>query len=164
MILSPKDIAIIKFLNEHEFATENEEKYIELLEKCETIADVNKLDKKKQFELVVKYNDIDWDDSDTFSLINIPEDMKDDDAQYEHAKWVCYTDEEADEAFEDALDYHIEEIIFPEIPEMYHTYFDTDRWKDAAKYEGRGATLGKYDGQQDELDYDGETYYFYRIA
>ena len=99
------------------------------------------------------FNDFEFDDNNTFILGN---------GEYEEVYKVL-TDNEADDAYEEDLDYYIDEIILPEIPEQYHYYFDTEKWKDDARLDGsRGNSLASYDGVENEKMVDGTTYYIYR--
>lgn len=77
-------------------------------------------------------------------------------------KWLVYTDEEADDAWEEELDNYIEEYILPEIPESYRYYFDDEKWKRDARMDGRGHSLSHHDGVEHEESVNGTYYYLYR--
>lgn len=81
----------------------------------------------------------------------------------ENGDYLVYTDDEADEAWGKELDNYIEECILPEIPERYRFYFDDEKWKRDAKYDGRGHSLARYDGNERTQDVNGTTYYIYRV-
>lgn len=81
---------------------------------------------------------------------------------YYSEEYIVATDEEADELWEEALDNYIEECILPELPKAYQNYFDDEKWKNDAKYDGRGTTLATYDGNENYVDVEGTTYYIYR--
>ena len=81
---------------------------------------------------------------------------------YGRSKYYVYTDSEADDAWEEALDNYIDEVILPEIPEAYQNYFDEESWKQDARYNGRGHILAGYDGDENEVEVNGTTYYIYR--
>ena len=76
--------------------------------------------------------------------------------------WKVYTDSEADDAWDEQLDNYIEECILPEIHQAYRYYFDKEKWKNDAKYDGRGHSLARYDGHEQEQEVNGTTYYLYR--
>jgi hypothetical protein len=76
------------------------------------------------------------------------------------AEYAIGTDEEADEAWDQALDSYLDECgVLDSIPEHLRSYFDRDAWKrDAryawkrdARYDGRGHALSFYDGNEIEL-------------
>lgn len=41
-------------------------------------------------------------------------------------------------------------------------YFDDEKWKQDARYDGRGHSLSHYDGEENYEEVDRETYYIYR--
>ena len=63
-----------------------------------------------------------------------------------YESYAIGTKEEADNAWEEALDNYIDECIIPELPEHFTNYFNEERWKDDAKMDGRGHSLSSYDG------------------
>ena len=81
---------------------------------------------------------------------------------YYNEEYIVATDEQADELWEQGLDDYICDCILPEIPEAYQNYFDEEKWKDDAKYDGRGHVLATYDGDENYVDVNGTTYYIYR--
>jgi hypothetical protein len=74
---------------------------------------------------------------------------------------VC-TDEEADELWEESLDSYLEDCIYPELPPNMQGYFDDEKWKRDARFDGRGHSLSGYDGHENEETIDSETFYIYR--
>jgi hypothetical protein len=65
--------------------------------------------------------------------------------------YTIYTDQEADDAWDAELDNYIDECLMPEIKdENLKRYFDTDAWKEDARQDGRGHSLGRYDGEENE--------------
>lgn len=81
---------------------------------------------------------------------------------YYGEEYEVLTDSEADDRWEEELDYYIEECIMPELPEHLRNYFDEDAWKSDAKYDGRGHSISRYDGEEYEETVNGTTYYIYR--
>lgn len=79
------------------------------------------------------------------------------------AEYVVYTDEEADEIWDENLENYVDECILPEIPEPYRLYFDFKSWKDDARLDGRGHSISLYDGNEYEQTVNGTTYYIYRM-
>jgi hypothetical protein len=71
------------------------------------------------------------------------------------------TDEQADESWDQSLDSYIEDCILSEIKyETLRNYFDFEKWKRDARYDGRGHSLSSYDGNELEL---GNDLFAYRI-
>jgi len=77
-------------------------------------------------------------------------------------EYLILTDSEADDAQDAQLENYIDELILPEIPDAYRSYFDNEAWKEDAKQDGRGHSLSSYDGHEHEETVNGETFYIYR--
>ncbi len=77
-------------------------------------------------------------------------------------EYLVLDDNEADEAQEAELDNYLEEHVLPELQGSLATYFDGERWKEDAKQDGRGHILGRYDGEENVIEVDGDTFYIYR--
>lgn len=73
-----------------------------------------------------------------------------------------YTDEEANDALEEALDSYCEEHILSQIPDYLHQYFDDEEWKSDNSFD-RGHYLGQNDGEEHEETINRNTYYIYKI-
>ena len=73
-----------------------------------------------------------------------------------------YTDEEANDALDEALDLYCEEHILSQIPNYLHQYFDDEEWKDDNSSD-RGFYLGYSDGDEHEETINSTTYYIYKI-
>lgn len=87
--------------------------------------------------------------------------------EYGSEEYLVVTDEEADELWNEDLENYIDECILHELPESYRQYFDREAWKSDARYDGRGHSLNRYDGNEyEETVYNeyGERkdYYIYR--
>lgn len=82
--------------------------------------------------------------------------------EYGSQEYLVVTDDEANELWEQELDNYIDECILPELPEFVKNYFDNERWKHDARYDGRGHSLSCYDGNEDYEEINGITYYIYR--
>lgn len=84
--------------------------------------------------------------------------------------YLILTDAEADDKWDEELDNYIEECITPEIDKIaegqgnlsYYIKFDEEMWKRDAKMDGRGHSLSRYDGHENEEVVNGTTYYIYR--
>lgn len=76
--------------------------------------------------------------------------------------YLILDDDEADDKWEEALDDYVEQVILPELPNHYQNYFDDEKWKDEARYDGRGRPLSPYDGNEYEESVDGTNYFLYR--
>ena len=97
----------------------------------------------KAFEAYCKENDIDFETS------------QDD--------YLCLTDSEADDMWNEYMDGYIDECLW-EAPQQYRNYFDREAFKNDCSYEGRGQHLASYDGEEIEFEFEGETYYIYRTS
>ena len=82
--------------------------------------------------------------------------------KYGREEYYVLTDDEADEKWDEELDYYLEECIYPEIPEHLRGYFDDEAWKEDARMDGRGHTLSSYDGCEYEEKINGTWYFIYR--
>ena len=69
----------------------------------------------------------------------------------EQGEYAIGTDEEADDAWEKALESYWDEIIEPEVPDFIRNYLDYDKWESDAKMDGRGHALSSYDGCETEI-------------
>lgn len=78
------------------------------------------------------------------------------------AQYLVVTDDEADRLYDDYLDNYIDENVLSEIPEHYHRYFDTKRYKEDAKIDGRGHHLAHHDGDEQFATIGNETWYLYQ--
>ena len=83
--------------------------------------------------------------------------------EYGSEEYLVVTDEEADELWGQELDNYLEECIYPELTGNLASYFDDEAWKRDARYDGRGHSLGRYDGHENEETVKDETYYIYRV-
>ena len=76
-------------------------------------------------------------------------------------EYAIGTDEEADQSWNQSLDSYIDDCIMPMITaESLKQYFDVEKWKRDARYDGRGHSLSSYDGDEIEL---ANGLYAYRI-
>lgn len=81
---------------------------------------------------------------------------------YGDQEYLVVTDSEANDLWEEDLDQYIDDCILSELPEAYRYYFDSEKWKSDARMDGRAHSLSRYDGDEDEQEVDGTTYYIYR--
>jgi len=86
----------------------------------------------------------------------------DEEVEYENKEYWVLTDDEADEKWEEDLENYIDDCILYQLPEHYRQYFDRESWKSDARHDGRGNSLGRYDGNENEETVNGTTYYIYR--
>jgi hypothetical protein len=77
--------------------------------------------------------------------------------------YLVLTDSEADDKWEESLNSYLEECIYPELTGVLCNYFDDEKWKKDARYDGRGHSLSTYDGNEYEELVNGTTYYIFRI-
>jgi hypothetical protein len=74
---------------------------------------------------------------------------------------VC-DDATAEQYWDDELDMYLDECVYPELPNNMVQYFDDEKWKRDVRYDGRGHSLGHYDGCENEERINGTDYYIYR--
>jgi len=77
--------------------------------------------------------------------------------------YLVLTDSEAEDKWEEALNNYLEDCIYPELTGNLANYFDDDKWKQDARYDGRGHSLASYDGEEHEESVNNTTYYIFRI-
>lgn len=83
--------------------------------------------------------------------------------EYYNEEYEVLTDEEADERWDEELQYYIDECIMPEIKdETLRRYFDEEAWKRDARFDGRGHAISRYDGAEYEERINNTWYYIYR--
>ena len=130
--------------------------YSEVVEKLE------KFDSKQW--AFFKFLGCDLEDVDSISEMEIDTDEIEYNGQY----YLILTDDEADSRWEQELDWYLEECIYPELPENMRYYFDDEKWKRDARYDGRGNAISHYDGCEycEHVDFeDGESdeIYIYKM-
>jgi hypothetical protein len=94
-----------------------------------------------------------------------PEDIKQegyDRYSYEGAEYLVGDDDEMNGYWEEDLDNYLEECIYPELSGNLSMYFDDEKWKRDARTDGRANSLNRYDGGEEEQEFDGTVYYIYR--
>lgn len=64
------------------------------------------------------------------------------------AEYAIGTEEDCDEAWDQSLDSYLEECVYPELPQNIVNYFDDEKWKRDAQYDGRANSLSSYDGKE----------------
>ena len=69
-------------------------------------------------------------------------------------EYAVGTDSECDDAWDKSLDSYLEECIYPELKGNLAQYFDNEKWKRDAEFDGRGHSLSSYDGEEIELGGD----------
>lgn len=83
--------------------------------------------------------------------------------EYGCVEWRVLTEDEADAAFDEALESILDDVVLPDLDEALQCYFDRDAWKRDAQYDGRGHYLNHYDGEEYEEVVNGTSYYIYRV-
>ena len=74
-------------------------------------------------------------------------------------EYAVGNDSECDDAWNQSLDSDLEELVYPELKgTVAENYFDDEKWKRDAKFDGRGHSLSSYDG--DEIELGGDFYAF----
>lgn len=74
---------------------------------------------------------------------------------------VC-DDSTADDYWDEDLENYIDECIIDSLPGMYQQYFDRERWKSDARYDGRAHSLARYDGDENSAIVNDTIYFIYR--
>ena len=82
--------------------------------------------------------------------------------EIDNEEYYVLTDSEADDKWDEYLDSYIDDVIMSEMPKHLQNYFDDERWKEDARYDGRGHSLASYDGHENEETIGDETFYIYR--
>jgi len=80
----------------------------------------------------------------------------------EDRDYEVMTNEEADERREEELDQYLEDCIYPELDDNVKNYFDDEARKRDARFDWRGHSISMYDGNEEEEEVNGTTYYIYR--
>ncbi len=83
--------------------------------------------------------------------------------EYGSQEYLVCTDSEADDLWEESLDSYLEHCVYPELTGNLKYYFDDEKWKRDAKMDGRGHSLSRYDGNENEEKVGDTWYYIYRI-
>lgn len=103
------------------------------------------------------------------SIENLPIGSVDDIEEESNCRWsiagveyLAGTDSEMDDFWDDALDCYLEECIYPDLPKGMEYYFDDEKWKRDARQDGRGHSLNRYDGGEEDMNINGVWYYAYR--
>jgi len=81
---------------------------------------------------------------------------------YGGREYLVCTDAEADDEHDADLDNYIDDCVLPELNKQYEKYFDRDAFKQDAQQDGRGHSLGRYDGNEIEQRVGKTDYYLYR--
>ena len=87
----------------------------------------------------------------------IPTDRRTDDYTND-GEYNVYTDGEADDAWDEALESYLDECV----EGSDNRYFDRDAWKSDARVDGRGHSIARYDSEENEEEVNGTTYYIYK--
>lgn len=126
--------------------------YSELTEK-QIKHNINVFDKTEKEEALINFLDLPVDEWDSVNASNYDENT----IEYLNEEYIVVTDDEADVLWDEYLDNYIDDCL--EIPEHIKSYFDSEKWKDDAKMDGRAHCLASYDGCE---NYSGD-FYIYRI-
>jgi len=78
----------------------------------------------------------------------------------QQSSWMVVTDAEADKLWDEDLENTIDECL--DLNDTTKRYFDREKFKADCRIDGRGHSLGRYDGNENWVDLDGQTYYLYR--
>ena len=107
-------------------------------------------------------------DLDMVDDINLLDDIDTDEFDFNGETILVLTDDEADNRWDEELDYYLEDCVYPDLPENLKYYFDDEKWKNDARMDGRGHAVAHYDGEENEykieFDDDSECWIFiYRM-
>lgn len=81
---------------------------------------------------------------------------------------LVLTDDEADDRWNDELDAYLDEYVYSELPKNFAPYFNEEKWKQDARFDGRGHAISHYDGCEVEYfirteDLEETWIYIYRM-
>jgi|DEB0MinimDraft_6_1074348.scaffolds.fasta_scaffold00925_6 hypothetical protein len=82
--------------------------------------------------------------------------------EVEGGEVLVVTESERDERWNESLENYIDECVLPELPEIAQQYFDYEKWKRDARYDGAGHCLSHYDGVEHEYKFGDHWIYIYR--
>ncbi len=84
--------------------------------------------------------------------------------EYCGAEYLVLTEDEKKEYWDDSLQSYLDECIYPELPKNIQGYFDEEKWKQDARFDGAGHAIACYDGEEREYQAeDGTWFYIYRV-
>lgn len=106
-----------------------------------------------------RYNDGAYSDSLRRGWLGQPISDTRKDRQVDDGEYRVLTDDEADDAVRESLDDLFDQIV--EVPAHLTEYVDKEKWIDDNSGD-RGETLNGYDGTEEEVEFEGTTYYLYR--
>ena len=114
------------------------------------------------FENVI-LDDVCEDEEKVFALMeHTGEEYSECESHIDLDRYRVYTDSEANDALDEALDLYCEEHILSQIPSYLHQYFDDEEWK-SDNSSDRGHYLGQSHGDEHEETINENTYYIYKI-
>lgn len=101
---------------------------------------------EQRIEALAQHLELTGDEWEEVTVSNYDETL----LEYGQQEYMVLTDGEANERWEESLDSYIDDCIIPELPEFAAQYFDEEKWKRDARFDGRGHCLSGYDGQEHE--------------
>ena len=114
------------------------------------------------FENVILDDIYEWEEKIIALMEHTGEEYSECESHIDLDRYRVYTDSEANDALDEALDLYCEEHILSQIPSYLHQYFDDEEWK-SDNSSDRGHYLGQNDGDEHEETINGNTYYIYKI-
>ena len=114
------------------------------------------------FENVILDDVYEWEEKIIALMEHTGEEYSECESHIDLDRYRVYTDSEANDALDEALDSYCEEHILSQIPSYLHQYFDAEGWKDDNSSD-KGHYLGQSDGDEHEETINGNTYYIYKI-
>ena len=114
------------------------------------------------FENVILDDVYEWEEKIIALMEHTGEEYSECESHIDLDRYRVYTDSEANDALDEALDEYCEEHILSQIPSSLQQYFDDEEWKDDNSSD-RGHYLGQSDGDEHEETINGNTYYIYKI-
>ena len=76
---------------------------------------------------------------------------------YGNAEYAVISENDIEHVFHEYAEDMIDEVVLPELPERYRSYFDYERFERDMSYDGYGQ-MSSYDGEDNE-EKIGDTYY-----
>ena len=84
-------------------------------------------------------------------------------AELEFGEFIVCDESDKDMLWDESLESYLEDCVYPELPESVIGYFDDEKWKRDARFDGAGHALSSYDGSEYEVQSDGKWFYAFRV-
>jgi hypothetical protein len=113
----------------------------------------------------LEYDNVEKEDLNQFLLNQLDKIEENGNYKYfniDEKDYIVGNDSEMEKAQDDYLENYIDDCVLYQIPEHLRHYFDDESFKEDLKMDGRGHHLASCDGNEQTVDFNDVTYYFYR--